>query len=131
MPYLTALENVALPLIVGRTARAERDDRARRALDAVGLTDRAEQMPTRLSGGEQQRVAIARALVHEPAVVLADEPTGNLDSATGLAVLDTIMHVRDQQGHAIVLVTHDERIASLADRIVHFRDGRIDTSAAT
>ena len=128
VPYLTALENVALPLVVGRTPRRERDERARRALDAVGLSEHADQMPTRMSGGEQQRVAIARALVHEPAVVLADEPTGNLDSATGLAVMETIAKVRDQQGHAIVLVTHDERIASLADRIVRLRDGRVDHS---
>ena len=129
VPYLTAVENVALPLVVGRTPRSERDERARRALDAVGLTDRADQMPTRLSGGEQQRVAIARALVHEPAVVLADEPTGNLDSATGLAVMATITELRARNGHAVVLVTHDERIASLADRIVRLRDGRVDTTA--
>jgi putative ABC transport system ATP-binding protein len=128
VPYLTALENVALPLVVGRTTRDQRAERARRALEAVGLAERADEMPTRLSGGEQQRVAIARALVHEPAVVLADEPTGNLDSATGLAVMETITQVREQRGHAVVLVTHDERIASLADRIVRLRDGRVDHS---
>jgi putative ABC transport system ATP-binding protein len=125
VPVLRAWENVALPLVIGRRPMAERQPRARALLDAVGLADRADAFPAELSGGELQRVALARALVHEPAALLADEPTGNLDSSTGLEVMALFQRLREDTGCAVVVVTHDMRMASLADRIVRLRDGRI------
>jgi putative ABC transport system ATP-binding protein len=125
VPVLRAWENVALPLVIGRRPVAERQQRARALLDQVGLADRAEAFPAELSGGELQRVALARALVHEPALVLADEPTGSLDSSTGLEVMGLFQRLRDETGCAVVVVTHDMRMASIADRIVRLRDGRI------
>ncbi len=122
VPNLTAEENVALPL-----ALAGKRDPARVAalLARVGLTSRARHFPGELSGGERQRVALARALVHGPRLVLADEPTGNLDSASGLAVLDLLDELRAEEGTAVLLATHDERIAARADRRVRMHDGRI------
>ena len=125
VPALTATENVALPLVIGRRDRSERRRLAHEALDRVGLADRRDRLPSELSGGERQRVAIARALVHEPAVVLADEPTGNLDTDTGLEVLRLLDEVRRERGHSVVMVTHDERMAALTDRIVRLVDGRV------
>jgi putative ABC transport system ATP-binding protein len=125
VPVLRAWENVALPLVIGRRPVAERQQRARALLDQVGLTDRAEAFPAELSGGELQRVALARALVHQPALVLADEPTGSLDSSTGLEVMGLFQRLRGETGCAVVVVTHDMRMASIADRIVRLRDGRI------
>ena len=126
IPSRTALENVKLPLVfAGRTPK-ERRAAARQVLEEVGLGDRLHHHPGELSGGEHQRVAIARALVNQPAILLADEPTGNLDSATASEVIDVLMaHVR-RQGNTLILVTHDEELAGrCADRILRLRDGQL------
>jgi putative ABC transport system ATP-binding protein len=120
----TALENVEVPLVYARVGRAERLRRARALLAAVGLDHRAEHWPTKLSGGEQQRVAIARALICDPALILADEPTGALDSRTGIEVM-ALLQGLNRVGRTIVLVTHDEAVAHHAKRIVRLRDGAI------
>ncbi|WP_254535955.1 ABC transporter ATP-binding protein [Halomarina litorea] len=124
MPALTAVENVALPLLFQGVGRTERVGRATNLLEGVGLADRTDHLPRDLSGGQRQRVAIARALANDPALLLADEPTGSLDSATGdqiMALLDSL----HADGTTIVLVTHDRGVAEHADRIVHLLDGRI------
>jgi putative ABC transport system ATP-binding protein len=122
MDELTALENVELPaLLAGHSPHAARD-RAEELLDQVGLSDRAGHLPTALSGGQRQRVAIARALSNEPLVILADEPTGNLDSVATLDVLRLLDSLR-AAGQTLVIVTHDERIAATADRLISMRDG--------
>ncbi len=120
----TALENVELPLIYGRIPAATRRERAIAALALVGLADRAEHTGNQLSGGQQQRVAIARALVNEPAIILADEPTGNLDSVTGIEIME-IFQKLNRQGSTIIMVTHEQEIAAFTKRNVVFRDGRI------
>lgn len=122
----TATENVELPLIYAGVSASERRRRARAALERVGLGDRLDHMPNQLSGGQQQRVAIARALVTEPAIVLADEPTGNLDSRSGIEVMAFLQEMH-RNGVTIVLVTHDPRVASHATRIVEVRDGRVES----
>ena len=122
LPTLRAAENAAFPLLLDGVDDAL--ERGRRALERVGLGERAEHQPSQLSGGEQQRVALARALVTSPAVLLADEPTGNLDSATGQEIVQLLRTTADE-GQTIVIVTHDERWASHADRIVRLRDGRL------
>ncbi len=120
---LSARENVMLPLeLLGATDARER---AGRLLDTVGLAERAHHYPSQLSGGEQQRVALARAFAAEPALLLADEPTGNLDSATGQKVLEILAELRRREGTTLVLVTHDPVVAGLADRRIHLRDGRV------
>jgi putative ABC transport system ATP-binding protein len=126
----TALENVELPLVYAATSRRERRDRAKRALERVGLGDRMDHRPNQLSGGQRQRVAIARALVNEPSILLADEPTGNLDSATSseIMVLFDELHAG---GNTILLVTHETDIAAHTDRQVVLRDGRVLTDRAT
>jgi putative ABC transport system ATP-binding protein len=124
LPYLTAWRNVELPLVYMGVDRAERKARALNALTHVGLADRADHKPGELSGGQQQRVAIARALVTEPAIILADEPTGNLDSASGAEVLD-LMHDLNESGRTIVLITHDATVAGRAGRVVQIRDGSV------
>jgi len=121
----TALENVELPLLYRTPDPVERRERARRALDAVGLAERADHAPAELSGGEQQRVAIARAIVGEPNLLLADEPTGNLDSRNRGAILELLRELRDRRGLAIVLVTHDPEVAGWAARTVRVEDGRL------
>jgi putative ABC transport system ATP-binding protein len=126
LPTLSAVENAALPLLLDGTPRAEALARGRALLERTGLGDRVEHRPEALSGGQQQRVALARALVAEPKVLLADEPTGNLDSEAGARVLDLIDEARKQRGLTVVLVTHDPGVARRADRIVHLRDGKID-----
>jgi putative ABC transport system ATP-binding protein len=125
LPRATALQNVELPLVYGRVPREERQQRAVEALDSVGLLDWAQHWPSQLSGGQQQRVAVARALVIRPDVVLADEPTGNLDSASADEVLDVLTGVH-ARGATIVMVTHAREVAERATRIVHMLDGRID-----
>jgi putative ABC transport system ATP-binding protein len=122
---LTALENVLLPALIAGERPGTRLDRARSLLDTVGLGERAEHLPSELSGGEQQRVSIARALLLSPEIVLADEPTGNLDSRAGQGVLDLLRQVNQDEGHTIVMVTHDPRAASRADRVVFLRDGEV------
>jgi putative ABC transport system ATP-binding protein len=130
LPTLTALENVALPLELDGVAGKAARERAHAALKLVGMSHRESHLPRMLSGGEQQRVAIARALVIEPALVLADEPTGNLDSASGERVITMLRELVDERGQTVVLVTHDDEIAATADRIVRLRDGKIDASAS-
>jgi putative ABC transport system ATP-binding protein len=120
----TALENVELPTLYARLPKEERLDRARKALEMVGLGDRVEHFPSQLSGGQQQRVAIARALVNRPSILLADEPTGNLDSRTSVEIMQIFQEL-NEQGLTIMLVTHEPDIAQFARRIVVFRDGRI------
>jgi putative ABC transport system ATP-binding protein len=125
LPRLTAAENVMIPLIYGGVPRRERRPRAEAALDAVGLKERTRHRPSELSGGEQQRVAIARALVNEPSVILADEPTGNLDSKSGAAIMDLIQQLHQERKVTVVLVTHDPNVAARAERTVQLRDGQV------
>ena len=123
IPTLTAAENVAVPLELAAVADAPA--RARALLDEVGLADRAHHYPVQLSGGEQQRVAIARALALRPRVLLADEPTGNLDSATGGGIIALLLGLNRERGSTLLLVTHDEALAGRADRVLRLRDGRL------
>jgi len=123
LPMLTARENVALPLRIAGTR--DSDAQVDAMLGEVGLADRAGHRPSELSGGQQQRVAIARALVAEPTVIFADEPTGNLDSASGLEILDLLRRAVDERGRTVVMVTHDPRAATIADRVVLLSDGRV------
>ncbi|QEY30933.1 ABC transporter ATP-binding protein [Synechococcus sp. RSCCF101] len=123
LPHLSALENVALPMIYAGVAPAERRRRAAEALDRVGLADRHSNRPNQLSGGQQQRVAIARAIINRPALLLADEPTGALDSRTTRDVL-ALFDDLHRQGITLVLVTHEDDVAERAQRVIHFRDGR-------
>jgi putative ABC transport system ATP-binding protein len=125
IPRMSALENVELPLFYGDLPLAEQRSRARQALAAVGLADREHHAPSQLSGGQQQRVAIARALVNRPSLILADEPTGNLDTKTSIEILGVFRQLNKSQGITVVLVTHEPDIASYAERIVTFRDGRV------
>ena len=131
LPYATALENVELPLLFAGINTAERRARAEDMLRRVDLADRMEHKPTELSGGQMQRVAIARALVNKPAIVLADEPTGNLDSASGQAIVALFAELH-ASGQTIVMITHDQAVARLASRVVQIRDGLVveDRSAA-
>ncbi|MEX2136913.1 MAG: ABC transporter ATP-binding protein [Chloroflexota bacterium] len=124
LPRTTALENVATPLLYQGVARAERLRRAREALERVGLADRLSHYPSELSGGQQQRVAVARAIVTEPRMVLADEPTGNLDSRTGAEVM-SLLHELNEAGRTIVLITHEREVAEAAGRQIHLRDGQV------
>ena len=124
LPRMSALENVELPLLYNGAAPRERRPRARSRLEAVGLADRAHHLPAQLSGGQQQRVAIARALINEPALVLADEPTGNLDSRTSVEIMALFQEL-NRSGITIVLVTHEADIAAYAARGLTFRDGRV------
>ncbi len=131
IPTLTVEENLRLPLeLAGQTTPADLE-RARALLDEVGLSDRAGAFPDRLSGGEQQRVAVARALVHDPAVVLADEPTGNLDLETGLKVLELLDRLTRRAGKTLIMVTHSREVIGLADRLFRLEEGRlVERSAA-
>jgi putative ABC transport system ATP-binding protein len=124
----SALENVELPLLYAhdrRMSAAERRRRATAALAAVGLGDRADHHPNQLSGGQQQRVAIARALLNDPAILLADEPTGNLDSRTSVEVMEIFQRLKEERGITIVLITHEPQVAEYGSRIVRFKDGRV------
>jgi putative ABC transport system ATP-binding protein len=126
LPRLSAAENVALPLVYAGVAKKERIDRAMDVLSKVGLADRSHHKPNELSGGQIQRVAIARALVNNPAIILADEPTGNLDSKTSVEVMEIFGKIQSA-GNTVVLVTHEEDIASYAKRVVRLRDGLIES----
>jgi putative ABC transport system ATP-binding protein len=128
LPAMAARENVAFPLIFAGVDLPERRARAGACLALVGLAARAAHRPNELSGGEQQRVAIARALVNDPDILLADEPTGNLDTRTGTEVMETLVGV-SRQGKTLVIVTHDERVAAFAHRTIRLRDGRLDADA--
>ena len=128
VPYLTAIQNVMLPLAAARISDAEQRERAEEALVRVGLADKFARLPRDLSGGEQQRVAIARAVVNGAPLLLADEPTGCLDSATGADVMALFLRLRDE-GQTIFMVTHDAAVAGYADRVVRLRDGRLETVA--
>ena len=125
LPRLTALENVALPLVYGGYSKAMRIEKATRALEAVSLTDRMNHTPSELSGGQRQRVAIARALVNDPAIILADEPTGNLDTKTSIEIMGIFEKIHEN-GNTIILVTHEPDIAEHAHRIIKLRDGLVE-----
>lgn len=125
IPTLTALENVALPIVFQNTAREERINRAKELLEIVELTDRMDHKPAELSGGQQQRVAIARALANNPEVILADEPTGNLDSTTGETVMNFLQKLNRKESKTIIMVSHDNNVANHADRIELLKDGKI------
>ena len=130
IPTLTAAQNVEVSLAPRGARSSERRGRVLWLLDSVGLADRAAHLPSRLSGGEQQRVAIARALANEPHVLLADEPTGNLDSETGSEIIDLLLSLTDDGARTVVVVTHDAEIAGRARRIVRMQDGRVSVDAA-
>jgi putative ABC transport system ATP-binding protein len=126
LPRLSALENVALPMVYGGVSRTARLDRAREVLTSVGLGDRVDHKPNELSGGQRQRVAIARALVNSPSIILADEPTGNLDSKTSVEIME-IFDELHRRGNTIILVTHEPDIAEYAHRVVRLRDGLVES----
>ncbi len=125
LPEFSALENVMMPLLIRRTPGAVAREKASMALQEVGLEARLNHKPGELSGGEQQRVAIARAIIHEPTVIFADEPTGNLDTKTGEKISDLLLRLNQETGVIIVLVTHNEKLAQTADKIIHMSDGEI------
>lgn len=126
LPRATSLENVALPLVYAGYGKSDRVDMAMAALEGVGLADRAGHKPNELSGGQRQRVAIARALVNNPSIILADEPTGNLDSKTSYSIMDLFAELHSK-GNTIIMVTHEEDIAEYSHRIVRLRDGLVET----
>jgi putative ABC transport system ATP-binding protein len=126
LPRLSAEENVALPLMFSGVPEKERQGRAREVLEQVGLRHRLTHRPTQLSGGEQQRVAIARALIGQPSLLLADEPTGNLDTDTGAEIMTLLRELNQERGLTLLVVTHDPEVAAFADRVVKLRDGRVE-----
>jgi putative ABC transport system ATP-binding protein len=125
IPTLTVLENITLPQELGGVPRKEAEGKAQALLERVGLGNRADSFPDKLSGGEQQRVAIARALAHEPAVILADEPTGNLDEETGQKVLELLLELTRKAGKTLIMATHNPEIVPLADRVARIQDGKL------
>ena len=131
LPEFTALENVMIPALIGGTGRRQARQRATELLELLGLTDRASHKPAELSGGEKQRVAVARALINSPAVILADEPSGSLDTSNKAELHRLFFDLRDRLGQTFVIVTHDEELAQSTDRTIHLRDGQVVTEAAT
>lgn len=131
LPILTALQNVSLPLELDGLATVAANQRALTALQQVGMEHRADHLPTMLSGGEQQRVAIARAMIARPAILLADEPTGNLDSANSQRIMDLLLQLVREQQQTLVMVTHDPEVSRLADRMIFLRDGQIERVEGT
>ncbi|MBO4907486.1 MAG: ABC transporter ATP-binding protein [Bacteroidaceae bacterium] len=131
LPELTALENVMIPALIAHTKRKLAEERARELLTYMGLQDRADHKPSELSGGEKQRVAVARALINRPAVVLADEPSGSLDSQNKRELHQLFFRLRDEMGITFVIVTHDEELAALTDRTIRLRDGQVEGDNAT
>ena len=129
LPAMSALMNVALPTIFAGMSTAEGEKRAMECLEIVGIGDRADHLPAELSGGQQQRVAIARAFVNKPRIILADEPTGNLDSRTGQEIIDHMKSLQKEMGTTIITVTHDDKMLTVADRMAWIRDGRLDRIA--
>ena len=129
LPAMSALMNVALPTIFAGMSTAEGEKRAMECLEIVGIGDRADHLPAELSGGQQQRVAIARAFVNKPRIILADEPTGNLDSRTGQEIIDHMKSLQKEMGTTIITVTHDDKMLSAADRMAWIRDGRLERIA--
>jgi putative ABC transport system ATP-binding protein len=126
LPRATALDNVELPLRYAGARNGKLKERAKAALQAVGLSDRMSHKPTELSGGQQQRVAIARALVNDPAILMADEPTGALDSRTGTEIMDLLVQINRERGTTVILVTHDPNVAARARRVIRLQDGRVE-----
>jgi len=126
LPRLTALENVALPLVYAGVSKKEREERAKQMLDKVGLGERGHHKPNELSGGQSQRVAIARALINNPSILLADEPTGNLDTKTSVEIMELFGNIH-KTGNTVVLVTHEEDIAKFTNRIIRIRDGVVES----
>jgi putative ABC transport system ATP-binding protein len=126
IPVLTAMENVTLPMIFAGVEREERSRRAREILDTVGLGERLDHKPMELSGGQQQRVAIGRALANNPVIILADEPTGNLDLQTGLEIITLLRGMNKEKGVTVIAATHDLKMIDVSDRIIYLRDGQID-----
>jgi putative ABC transport system ATP-binding protein len=126
LPALTSAENAAVPLLIAGVRRKEAVERAKAILESVNLGDRAQSLPSQLSGGQQQRVAIARALVHEPKLLVCDEPTAALDAHSGHTVMELLRKVAVQPGRAVIVVTHDNRVFEFGDRIIHMSDGRIE-----
>jgi putative ABC transport system ATP-binding protein len=126
LPRTTALDNVALPMVYAGASKKERTERAIEVLNDVGLSDRMDHRPNQLSGGQRQRVAVGRALVNKPSIILADEPTGNLDTKTGVEIMTLFENIH-KAGNTIIVVTHEEEIASHADRIIRLRDGMIES----
>ena len=125
LPEFTALENVMIPALIGKTKESQAKQKAKELLDMLGLSDRTEHKPNELSGGEKQRVAVARALINNPAIILADEPSGSLDTENKEELHQLFFKLRDTLGQTFVIVTHDEHLASITDRTVHMRDGLI------
>jgi putative ABC transport system ATP-binding protein len=129
IPTLTVLENITLPYELKGLNRREGEKTAQELLRRVGLVDRAKTYPDRLSGGEQQRVAIARALVHSPALILADEPTGNLDEETGVSILKLLLELTRESGKTLIMATHSTDVVPYADRVYHIREGKLEAEA--
>ena len=126
LPEFTAIENIMIPAYIAGTSQRQAKERARELLDFMGLADRASHKPAELSGGEKQRVAVARALVNNPAIILADEPSGSLDTQNKQELHQLFFDLRDKFGQTFVIVTHDEQLATLTDRTIHLRDGMIE-----
>jgi putative ABC transport system ATP-binding protein len=130
LPRQTALANVGLPMRYAGVPAKERHERAKKSLQAVGLGDRITHKPTELSGGQQQRVAVARALVNDPAIIMADEPTGNLDSKSGKEIMDLLLTLNRERGTTVIVITHDQKIGAQAQRVIRLRDGLLVEKAA-